>query len=67
VRTPTEITLGQATSWALAVAGSAVALSWAFLLFFADREQRAAAFAVGGLALAAWAAFQLTDRRHQCT
>ena len=47
----------------LALAGSAAAFSWAFLLFCADREQRAAAFAAGGLMLAVWAAAHLTDRR----
>jgi hypothetical protein len=65
VQTRREITLVQATSWMLALVGSAAALSWAFLLFFADREQRAATFAVGGLMLAVWAASHLTDRQHR--
>jgi hypothetical protein len=51
----------------LALVGSAAALSWAFLLFCADREQRAAVFATGGLMLAVWAATHLTDRQHQHT
>jgi hypothetical protein len=58
-----EITLAQVTGWALALIGSAASLSWAFLLFVADRERRAAAFAVGGLMLAFWAATHLTERR----
>ena len=63
VNTRREITLAQLTGWMLALAGSAGALSWAFLLFCADRERRAAAFAAGGLMLAIWAAAHLTDRR----
>jgi hypothetical protein len=51
----------------LALAGSAAALSCAFLLFFSDREQRAATFAAGGLMLAVWAAIHLTDRHHSRT
>jgi len=65
VRTQREITLAQATSWMIALVGSAAALAWAFLLFFADREQWAAAFAAGGLMLALWAAAHVTDRRHE--
>jgi hypothetical protein len=65
VRTRREITLVQATSWLLALAGSAAALSWAFLLFFADREQRAVTFAAGGLVLAVWTATHVTDRQHE--
>jgi hypothetical protein len=49
----------------VALVGSAAALSWAFLLFFADREQWAAAFAAGGLMLALWAATHVTDRQHE--
>ena len=60
-----EITLAQLTSWMLALAGSAAALSWAFLLFWSDRDQRAAVFAAGGLLLAVWAATHLTDRQHR--
>ena len=65
VRTRREITLVQATSWLAALVGSAAALSWAFLLFFADREQWAATFAAGGLMLAVWAATHVTDRQHE--
>jgi hypothetical protein len=60
-----EITVVQATSWMLALVGSAAALSWAFLLLFADQERRAAAVAVGGLTLAVWVAAHLTERQHQ--
>jgi hypothetical protein len=67
VSTPREITLAQVASWMLALAGSAAALSCAFLLFFSDREQRAATFAAGGLMLAVWAAIHLTDRHHSRT
>jgi hypothetical protein len=59
-----EITVAQVFSWTLALAGSAVATSWALLLFFADREGRAATFLGGGLTLAVWAAIHLTDRQH---
>lgn len=59
-----EITLAQLFTWTLALAGSAAALSWAFLLFFADHEEGAATFAAGGLALAVWAALHLTSRQH---
>lgn len=65
MRTRREITLVQATSWLVALVGSAAAFSWAFLLFFADRDQRAATFAAGGLALAVWAATHVTDRQHE--
>lgn len=58
-----EITVAQVVSWLIALAGSATALCLAFLLFVTDREQRAATFATGGLALAVWAAVHLTDRR----
>jgi hypothetical protein len=51
-------------TWMLALAGSAAALYLASMLFLADREQRAAIFAAGGLALVLWAAFHLTDRPH---
>ncbi len=49
----------------LALVGSAGALSWALLLFAADRERRAAAFAAGGVMLALWAATHLTERQHE--
>jgi hypothetical protein len=58
-----EITLGQALSWMLALAGGAAAFSWAFLLFVADREQRALPFTAGGLVLVVWAGIHLTDRQ----
>jgi hypothetical protein len=59
-----ELTLGQVMTWMLALVGSAAALYYAFMLFLADNEQRAAIFAAGGLALIVWAAFHLTDRAH---
>ena len=65
VRTRREITLVQATSWMLALAGSAGALAWAFLLFFADIDKRAVVVAAAGLMLALWAAIHLTDRQHR--
>jgi len=58
-----EITVPQLLSWLLALAGGATSLCLAFLLFVADKEQRAATFASGGLALSVWAAVHLTDRR----
>jgi hypothetical protein len=67
VRTSREITVAQVASWTLALVGSATALSWAFLLFFADRDQRASVFAAGGIALAVWAAIHLTDRQDHRT
>jgi Na+-transporting NADH:ubiquinone oxidoreductase subunit NqrF len=65
VHPPREVALGQAIGWILALAGGAAAFSWAFLLFFADREQRAIVFVLGGLALVIWAAVHLTDGRHE--
>jgi hypothetical protein len=59
-----EVTLVQVLSWLLALAGGFAAFYWAFLLFFADREQRAVMFTAGGLALVLWAATHLTDREH---
>jgi hypothetical protein len=56
-----EITLAQVLGWTVALAGSAVALSIAFLQFWADHEGRAALFTAGGLALAVWAASHVTD------
>lgn len=56
-----EITPARAIGWMLALTGSAAALSLACLQFFADQEQRAMLFAIGGLALAVWAASHLTD------
>ena len=46
----------------LALLASATALSWAALMVLADREEPAALFATGGLALLLWSAFHLTDR-----
>lgn len=60
-----EITLAQATAWILAFAGAAAALSGAFLLFLADREEPATAFTSGGLALLLWAGFHLTAQPPQ--
>jgi len=56
-----EITLVQALGWMLALAGSAAALSLAFLQLFADHEQRAMLFGMGGLALVVWAASHLAN------
>lgn len=64
VRPPRQVAPAQAIVWILALAGSATAFSWALLLFFADREQRAATFTIGGLALVLWAALHLTDYQH---
>jgi hypothetical protein len=62
---PREIAPAQALMWMLALAGSAIAFAWALLLLFADREQHAVTFALGGLALAVWAAWRLTDHDKQ--
>jgi hypothetical protein len=59
---PREVTLAQVLCWLLASAGSITALSLASLLALADREQPAAMFAAGGLALVLWSAFHLTAR-----
>jgi hypothetical protein len=58
-----EITIAQVTSWLLSLVAGGGALSFAMLLFFADREQRAVLFALGGIALTVWTAARLTDRR----
>jgi len=60
-----EITLGQAMAWILAFVGGAAALSGAFLLFLADREEPATAFTSGGLALLLWTGIHLTTRQPQ--
>jgi len=65
LRPPREITPAQALLWLLALVGSTTAFSWACLLFFADREQRALTFALCGLALVLWTAVHVTDRRHE--
>ncbi|HEY5693007.1 MAG TPA: hypothetical protein VIR14_00735 [Gaiellaceae bacterium] len=59
-----EVSLSQVLCWMLALTGGFAALYWASMLFFADREQQAATFAAGGLALVVWSAFHLTDRPH---
>jgi hypothetical protein len=65
VHPPREVAPAQAVIWIIALTGSATALYWAFLLFLADREQRATTFALGGLALVIWAAMHVTDRQHE--
>ena len=59
-----EVGIGQLLSWMLALTGGSAALYWASVLFFADSEQAAVAFAAGGLALVVWSAFHRTDRPH---
>ena len=64
-RVQREITITQAMTWMIALAGSVAALFCASMLFLADKEQQAGTFAAGGLALIVWAAFHLTDRQPQ--
>lgn len=55
------VTLTHVFCWLVALVASVAALSWASLMFLSDREQPAALFAAGGLALIPWLAFRVNS------